>query len=201
MGMRKFVIALTCMFLLLSSCIPEKNVTRKYYTLELPETYISTMQPAPERLQGECEIGRVSVNPVYDRNQIVNRNDSHEISYYVYHQWAVRPDEAIRELLYNYLDTKNIFERVASRYSRSIPDYRMEASIEKLEIVDNNSFSAHIQMEFTLYDNSNDSILVVHGADRKEPLQKRNLNLFALEVSNIFCEELEVFTDLIGDIM
>ena len=45
--------------------------------------------------------------------------------------------------------------------------------------------------------NTSDSILIRHQADRTEPLKKKDMNLFAREVSNILFEELEVFTELI----
>ncbi|MDT8401762.1 MAG: ABC-type transport auxiliary lipoprotein family protein [Bacteroidales bacterium] len=199
--MKTTIFTFAAFFLVLTSCISERNVSRKYYTLEIPEEKFiveaDTIPPVP----GKCEIGQVNINPVYDKSQIVNRNDSHEITYYMYHQWAVRPDEAIRELLRSYLKNKKLFEDISPRYSRSIPDYRMETLVDKLEIIENNkSFSAHVRIEFMLLLSKNDSILLTHQADVIEKLDTKDLNLFAGEVSNIIYRELEAFAGLIRGI-
>ena len=199
--MRTFILTFAGFLLLLTSCISERNVIRKYYTLEIPEERIIVGSDTIPQLPGKCEIGQVNINPVYDRSQIVNRNDSHEITYYMYHQWAVRPDEAIRELLRGYLKNINLFEDIPSGYSRSIPDYSLETLVDKIEIIEKNkSFSAHVKIEFVLLMNKNDSILVSHLADKTEPLGTKNLNLFAGEVSKIICGELDVFAGLIRGI-
>ena len=175
--MKPYIITIISFILLLTSCISEKKIIRKYYTLEIPE---DTYNIAPDTLNlipGKCEIGRVNINPVYEKKQIVNRNKSHEITYYMYHQWAVRPDEAIREILHEYMQNKRLFENVSTRYSRSIPDYRFETSVNGLEIVEiDKSFSAHVNLDFMLILNTSDSILIRHQADRTEPLKKKDMN-------------------------
>jgi len=196
--MKPYSIISVSFIILLISCMSEKTIIRKYYTLEIPgDKYISVPDTSPV-IPGKCEIGRVDINPVYGRNQIVNRNNSNEITYYMYHQWAVRPDEAIREVLHEYLQKRKLFETVSTRFNRSIPDYILETSVNDLEIIEiDKSFSAHVNVEFLLVLNSTDSILVQHKADRAEPLKQKNINLFASEVSNILFEELEVFANLI----
>ena len=199
--MKQYIIIIIASMLILSSCISEKRVVRKYYTLEIPEEVNITKYDIAASVPGKCEIEQVSVNSVYAKNQIVNRNDSHEITYYMYHQWAVRPDEAIRELLYTYLDNKNLFGRIATRFSMSVPEYRMETSISRLEIIEGKKFfSAHIKLKLELVLNKNDSILISHHADRTEPLKRKDLNLFAGELSNILYEELEMFAGKVKEL-
>ncbi len=196
--MKPYSIISVSFIIMLISCMSEKTIIRKYYTLEIPEEISIVIPDTFKAIPGKCEIGRVNINPVYAKNQIVNRNKSNEITYYMYHQWAVRPDEAIREILHEYVQNKKLFENVSKRYTRSIPDYIFETSVNDLEIIEiDKSFSAHVNIEFLLLLNSRDSILVRHQADRTEPLEQKNINLFASEVSNILFEELEVFANLI----
>lgn len=196
--MKPYSIISVSFIIMLISCMSEKTIIRKYYTLEIPEESSIVIPDTFKAIPGKCEIGRVDINPVYEKNQIVNRNKSNEITYYMYHQWAVRPDEAIREILHEYVQNKKLFENVSTRYTRSIPDYIFETSVNDLEIIEiDKSFSAHVNIEFLLLLNSSDSILVRHQADRTEPLEQKNINLFASEVSNILFEELEVFANLI----
>ena len=46
----------------------------------------------------------MKISPLYEKAQIVNRSDSHEITYYRYHQWAIRPSVAIMEVTRAYLE-------------------------------------------------------------------------------------------------
>jgi len=196
--MKPYSIISVSFIIMLISCMSEKTIIRKYYTLEIPEDTSIVIPDTFKAIPGKCEISRVDINPVYEKNQIVNRNKSNEITYYMYHQWAVRPDEAIREILHEYIQNKKLFENVSTRYTRSIPDYILETSVNDLEIIEiDKSFSAHVNIEFVLLLNSSDSILVRHQADRTEPLEQKNINVFASEVSNILFEELEVFANLI----
>jgi ABC-type uncharacterized transport system auxiliary subunit len=196
--MKPFCIIIASFIILVTSCISEKTIIRKYYTLQMPEDTYNTLPDTSKVIPGKCEIGRIDINPVYEKNQIVNRNESNEITYYMYHHWAVRPDEAIREMLQEYLQKKKLFENVSTRFARSIPDYIFETSVNDLEIIEiDKSFSAHVNLEFKLILNNSDSILIRHQADRIEPLKQKNINLFAREVSNILFEELEVFAKLI----
>lgn len=176
----------------------ERTIIRKYYTLEIPEDANTLLPDTLTVIPGKCEIGRIDINPVYQKNQIVNRNESNEITYYIYHLWAVRPDEAIREFMQEYMQNKRLFKHVSTRFTRSIPDYILETRVNDMEIIEiDKSFSAHVNLDLKLILNHSDSILVSHKADRTEPLKLKNINLFASEVSNILFEELEIFVQLI----
>lgn len=185
---------------MLTSCVAEKNIMRKYYTLEIPSDAYATASDTLWTIPGKCEIGRVNINPVCESNQIVNRNKSHEITYYRYHRWAVRPDDAIRELLSEYLQNRKLFDNVSTRFAMSVPDYRLKTMVKDLEIIENDkSFSAHVNIDYILTKNINDSVLVSHRADRIEPLKHKDMNLFAQAVSSILIEELEVFAKMLRE--
>ncbi len=178
----------------------EKKIVRKYYTIEIPADQIPVPVDSISVINGNCEIDDVEVNLVYQRNQIVNRTSSHEVSYYIYHQWAIRPSDAIKEMIQEYLGSSGIFQSISTRYSRSIPDYRYWTSINNLELIEMNKSSlAHLNLEFRLIDNSNDQVILSHKADRVNPLKQKDINIFAIEVSNIICEELSIFSTMIMD--
>ncbi|MEA1887682.1 MAG: ABC-type transport auxiliary lipoprotein family protein [Bacteroidota bacterium] len=198
--MKSYILTVFSVVFMLTSCMSEKNIIRKYYTLEIPPGVYTVGADTSWVIPGKCEIGRVNVNPVYEKNQIVNRNKSHEITYYMYHQWAVRPDDAIREMLSEYLQNRKLFDNVSTRFAMSIPDYRLKTMVNDLEIIENGKlFSAHVNLDYILTKNTSDSVLVRHRADRIEPLKHKDMNLFAREVSNILIEELEVFAEMLRE--
>ncbi|MFO7754797.1 MAG: ABC-type transport auxiliary lipoprotein family protein [Bacteroidales bacterium] len=198
--MKNNVLILAGMIMLMAGCMSEKTVVRKYYTLELPEETHNIRPDPPEWIPGTCEIRQVMINPVYDNREIANRSGSHEIIYYMYHQWAVRPAEAMHQLLYEFLSEAELFEAVYKRYNRDIPDYFFEAKVNDIEVVEEGeTFSAHLNINLSLVDNKNNNVILSHRADRQEVLKKKNINLFASELSNLLYEELMAFELLLRD--
>lgn len=198
--MKNIVLILAGIIILMAGCMSEKTVVRKYYTLELPEETHNIRPETSLKIPGTCEIRQVMVNPVYDNREIANRSGSHEITYYMYHQWAVRPAEAMHQLLYEFLSEAELFEAVYKRFNREIPDYFFEAKVNNLEVVEKGeTFSAHVSINLSLIDNSNNNVILSHRADRQEALKQKNINLFASELSNILYEELMTFELLLRE--
>jgi len=167
----------------------------RYYLIEIPSSDAREREGATgPRLEGSCEISRVDVAPAYERNQIVNRSGSHEISYYRYHLWAMRPSVSVKELILRDFELSETFSAVSERFSLSIPDYLFMTRIDQLEILeDKNSFSAHLHVRFTLLRNPSQEVILKHEAEQIVPLAEKDLNLFAGAISRILLEELQVF--------
>jgi len=197
----KLTTILSLSFLItLTACISQQSVILKHYTIEYPEFAEHKAEESGQLIPGSIEIQRIEMGPVYDKNQIVNRTDSHEITYYKYHQWAVKPSVALMEVMMYYLDNAHLFESVSSRYNRAIPDYLFTTTIHQLEVLEGkNEFSAHVHLEFRILRNTDNQVLLRHAAERLLPLEEKDLNLFASAVSEIFYLELDTFADMIRD--
>jgi ABC-type uncharacterized transport system auxiliary subunit len=182
------------LMILISGCLSEKAVITRHYTIEWSDDREEPEGEEPGEIPGRCEIDQIEISPLYEKTQIVNRSDSHEITYYKYHQWALRPSVAVMEVIRTYLEGAHLFESVSTRYSRAIPDYRFSTTIRQLEVIEyKNQFLAHLHLEFRIVDNSDGSILIEHSADRTEPLAEKDMNLFATTISDILVSELRAF--------
>ncbi len=198
--MRSNLIIIGSIFFLFSSCMSEKTVIRKYYTIELPAQDDTPGYDTLYRIHGSCEISQISIDPVYETRQIANRSRSNEITYYMYHQWAVRPAEAVRDMIYEFIAAEGIFGDISMRYTLTVPDYRLETNIRDLEVIETaKSFSAHLNIVFNLVDNKTDSIIITHKADRTEAVGQNSMNLFAAEISKMLYDELKAFGQLLKD--
>lgn len=187
-----------CLMILLSGCLSEKAAVTRLYTIEWSGDREEAQMSDNSPIGGLCEIEQVEVSPLYEKTQIVNRSDSHEVSYYKYHQWAIRPSVAVVQVIRNYLEGAGLFENVSERFSRDIPDYRFSTTIRQLEVIESkNQFLAHLHVEFRIISNADGIILVEHSADRTESLEKKELNLFAGTISDMLVSELRIFEDLI----
>jgi ABC-type uncharacterized transport system auxiliary subunit len=186
--------------IVLAGCLSEKKVVRRYYTLEIPAGKITASADTAFRIKGNCEVEQVIVNMIYDKNQIVNRAGSNEISYYIYNQWAVRPSDAITSIIKEYLGTAGLFEQTSDRYDRLVPDFKLRTSVNSLELIETKKSSiAHLNLEFRLIDNSDGRVILNHRADRENPLEENNLNIFSGEISKMLLEEFDIFTGMIAD--
>lgn len=198
--MKLSTIILLSSLISLTACISQQAVIQKHYTIEYPEEPENNAEDSQQAIPGSLEVQQIEIGPVYDKNQIVNRSDSHEITYYKYHQWAVKPSLALMRFTMYYLDKSHLFESVSSRYNRAIPDYLFTTNIHQLEVLeDKNQFSAHVHLEFRILRNADNRVLLHHEAERIEPLEERDLNLFAGAVSEIYYTELEKFAGMIRD--
>jgi ABC-type uncharacterized transport system auxiliary subunit len=198
--MKPNIYILVFFLILFSGCMSEKKIERRYYTIELPTELLSDNTDSISVIMGHCEIEQVEINQVYEKNQIVNRAGSNEVSYYMYNQWAIRPSDAILELIQEYLVTTGLFQDISTGYGRSLPDYRFCTSVKSLELIENNKSSvAHVSLEFRVINNSNDNVILSHKADRTSTLKQNDLNIFAHEISTIIYEELNIFSGLIKD--
>lgn len=177
----------------MSGCFSEQTAINKYYTIgHQYNDSLASMNEDP-KIGGICELMPIEINAIYESNKIVNRSDSHEITYYKYHQWAVRPSTSIREMILQQLETSNLFEGVSIRYLSKIPDYRFVAFIRRMEVIeDEESLSAYLDIEFRIQNKSGE-MLVNHTATRTEKLQEKDMNMFAGTVSSIIREELDLF--------
>lgn len=182
------------LMILLSGCLSEKAAITRHYTIEWSDERKEAEVSDTRLIGGLCEIDLVEISPMYEKTQIVNRSDSHEVTFYRYHQWAIRPSVAIMEVIRTYLEGAGLFESVSARYSRAIPDYRFSTTIRQLEVLESkNEFQAHLHLEFKIINNADGSTLLEHRADRTESLEKKELNLFASAISDILVSELRVF--------
>jgi hypothetical protein len=179
----------------LTSCIGRRSVPSRYYIIEyLPETELNIND---DRLpvQGSCLIRTVEISPVYATTQIALRERTHEIRYFAFNHWAVRPEQGFTSLVTRFMNDHNIFRTIHLRPSFAMEaDYIMETTIHHLVLVEEgNDYFAMLTLDYILRDFGSDEIISVHRADRKEILEEKNLNLFASVISRLFVEELENF--------
>jgi len=198
--MRIQLITGLCILVLLQGCGGGKEMVNRYYLIEMPDPAAMPSFDEMPHLNGHCEIARVDVAPVYENNQIINRSDSHEITRYKYHLWAERPSVSVRTYMLGLFRKAAIFDEVSDRFGMSIPEYRFHTRVESLEVLDEkNAFSAHVKVIFILNTNPEEETVLFHEADRIVPLTKKDLNLFAGAVSQIFLDEFRVFAMKLKD--
>ena len=189
---------------LLSACGGQKSVVKKYYMIEEPDASAEVDRDTTSAIKAWCEVNEVEVYPAYDTRRIVFRDDSHQIRYFGDHEWAVRPPAVLTPMIINHLSQNKIFTRVSDRFWERSPNYRVNTTIFKIEVGHGErkrDFDAHLKLRFELLETQTDTIVVAHTANRETVLEKRDLNLLAASISQMFHEELNEFATRVKDVL
>ena len=192
--MKRPILLLSIIFpiFLLGACRSSKPVAPTFYVLEFPTERISDEKPLT--LSYSLEITDIDLHPAFATHQIAIREDQHEIRYFSNYEWAVRPDQSLTRFISDYFKNVKIFRNTDIRYWNIQPDYKLLTSVHQLEVVkDGNDYLAHLHVDFRLVMTEGSVTVVRHTADKTRLLERRNLNLFAGAINDMFFEELHFF--------
>lgn len=193
--MNRIVLLLLFSLILIVGCSTQDTVVKKYYVLETQEAKKS-LDSVSTFLSGEfCKVEKVNIYPAFAKRQIANRSDSHKITYYSSHEWAVRPAEVFTYMLVDYMDRQGLFKNVAERFWKVSPKYIIKTKIYQLEVVkEDDELAAHLNVEFKLLNNNTQELVAKHKADRTQTLEEKKINIFASNISDMFHAELDKFS-------
>ncbi len=194
--MKKIFLMALLSALVFAGCRSSQPVTQQYYLLELPSQYEGDWPERLSVLQGSILIANAGITDAYASHQIAVREDTHQIRYFNFNEWAIRPEKAFTQLLLDFYQENQVFEEVM--YGRIIQatDYILNTQVLVLELdTRDDIIRARLKVDFSLLDGQNEgNILLHHTADRNMELETKNLNSFARAISQMFIEELHDFS-------
>lgn len=192
----KNIIYLLIIGLTVTGCKSGRSVTNRYYLLEYPPDIAVDLPEETAASEKTCYVQPVFVYPAFSSSQIAYRENSNEISYYAFNQWANRPEPVFTRMLLEFLEKNNIFHDILLSSSPDGADFSLETSVRRLEVVnEKRDYHAHLQVRFRLIENETGKIVAEHNARSSKEMKARDLNLFAIGISEIFIEELSVFAN------
>lgn len=135
--------------LLMAGCFAKVN-ENSYYLLD----YVPT-PPAARLAKGpyavDLRIKDFDVAEAYRRNNIVYRQSPHELRFYSYELWAVKPEYLVTDMVYRHLESARLFRNVARTMEMEEPEYVLSGQVTALEEYDNkDEWYAHLAMGMTL---------------------------------------------------
>ncbi len=191
-NMKRFFILAFFIPLLLPSCQPGKSAVQKYMTIEFPtqKQFSDSLSVLPYNV----EIKDVDVYPALETHQIAIREKPHQLRYFTNNQWAVRLDKALTQYLLDYYQRNPIFELTANRYWTTTPEFQISTFVYNVEVrEEKKDFLAYLHVDFKLIDTASKEVVTSHTAENTRLLSKRDLNLFAGAINDMFFEELHYF--------
>jgi len=134
---------------LMVGCFARVNENR-YYLLD----YVPT-PPDARIAKGPYEfsvrIKDFDVAEAYRRNNIVYRQSPHELRFYSYELWAVKPEYLVTDMFYRHLESARLFQNVTRTLDMVEPDFVLSGQVSALEEYDNkDEWYAHLAMSMSL---------------------------------------------------
>jgi len=165
-----------------------------YYLLDYYPSAKNSDLILDEPLPYKTQVLNFKIPRSFDSIRIIARFSSHQINYYRYSLWAVRPQVAVADLVAQHINAYDMFQKCQREFLEDIPDYEITGEIFQIELFESEAYSAaHLKMAFELYDRNKAEILVRHAFDREYPIPAQNMTIFAKALSDIINEETEIF--------
>jgi len=178
---------------ILAGCAKQQLET-SYYLIEFASTARNPALVGRTPLPYRVQVLNFKIPRSYDSNRIIARYSTHQIDYYRYSLWAVRPNVAVADLLVQQVNAYDLFKDCQREFLDERPDYEITGEITQVERFESEKYSAaHLRMDFALYHFESRDIVVRHQFDREAPIPPGNMSIFAKAVSDIVEEESEVF--------
>ncbi|MGI5864204.1 MAG: ABC-type transport auxiliary lipoprotein family protein [Myxococcales bacterium] len=130
---------------------------RHYYTLTYPAPKASYEKPFPYTIR----VKDLRISPTYSGDQVVFRQDVHEVQYYKDRRWTERPQQMVSDLIRKHLRQSGLAQQVTERLREKPPDFVLEGEIEAIEELacDEDSSFAHLAMELRLVRFADDAVV------------------------------------------
>lgn len=170
-----------------------KMVVHRYYVLQIPAATDSLNGNKIVVSHKRCELLPVIVAPAYAGRRIALRRQSHELTYFAYHQWAVPLDQEMEYILNQWLTSSHLFGNKFVRASAPA-DFQLQATVWEIEMISlKGKLHAHLHMNLDLLQTSTNQVVVSHRFDVIRQLPSQKANAFARTISAILSEELQKF--------
>ncbi|MBN2105496.1 membrane integrity-associated transporter subunit PqiC [bacterium] len=178
----------------------KKAVIRKYYILETPRPIKMADSVETVCLPIHVDIRDFQISKAINQTRIALKTKSHELNYYFYHHWAVRPSIGTADMVYQITAYQKCFRRLVRGYS-SQPDYFITGNIQNLERDETGKkVAVHFAATLELIDAESNIPLIRHTFDRTEHYTNpKSMNSFAETISLILYQETTAFLNIISD--
>jgi len=135
--------------------------------------------------KGKVQVRKFTVDPAYQKANIVYRESAYDFMFYDLDLWASRPDHMITQVVAEYAVKSNLFESVEIKGS-SKPDFEISGNVSAIEEVDEGSSQyARLAIEISFRKVDSDVALFEKRYEGKQPMDKREPRAMAEATSKL----------------
>ncbi|MCD6117457.1 hypothetical protein J7K93_10615 [bacterium] len=190
---KNIAIAVFLLIAVLSGCT-RRVMIRRYYLIEMDPAELSKIVKFTKSVDHSVNVRDFDVDRAYRQTSIVLRSDTHELNYYFYHYWAVRPGLAVADMVYSIVDNSRLFKNCYRGFSYK-PDFVIRGHIQQMERVQVKKIvSAHVRGIIILDNTESGETILRYDFDKIVGLGNKNdMNSFVSVISGILFDETNEF--------
>ena len=181
----------TLLTLTLTACLGGgSSEPTKYYTIAVEKISApATNSYKDKRLQ----IRKFTIEPAYQRANIVYRESAYDFMFYDLDLWASRPEHMLAQVASEYVAQSGAFKSVETKATGK-PDYELLGNIIAIEEVDEGSSQyARLAIQLTFKKTDSDEAIWEQTFDEKRSMGDRDPRTTAETISKLYGQYIEQF--------
>ncbi|MBR2272354.1 MAG: membrane integrity-associated transporter subunit PqiC [Fibrobacter sp.] len=168
----------------LTGCLGGSTEPSRYYTVSAES--IATVSNAAS--DARIHVKKFTIDPAYQRSNIVYRESAYDFMFYDLDLWATRPEQMLTQVAGEYLVKSNLFKSVDLK-PMGKPDFELLGNVDAIEEIDEGSSQyAHLAVQLTFRKVGEDTPLWEKRYDDRQNMDKRDAHSAAEAISKLYAK-------------
>ena len=170
----------------LTGCLGGSTEPSRYYTVSAES--ISVAGAASDT---RVHVKKFTIDPAYQRSNIVYRESPYDFMFYDLDLWATRPEQMLTQVAGEYLVKSNMFKSVDLK-PMGKPDFELLGNVDAIEEIDEGSSQeAHLAVQLTFRKVGEDAPLWEKRYDERQSMNKRDAHSAAEALSKLYAKYMQ----------
>ena len=170
----------------LTGCLGGSTEPSRYYTVSAESISI-----AGATSDARIHVKKFTIDPAYQRTNIVYRESPYDFMFYDLDLWATRPEQMLTQVAGEYLVKSNMFKSVDLK-PMGKPDFELLGNVDAIEEIDEGSSQeAHLAVQLTFRKVGEDVPLWEKRYDERQSMNKRDAHSAAEALSKLYAKYMQ----------
>ena len=170
----------------LTGCLGGSTEPSRYYTVSA-----ESISVAGATSDARVHVKKFTIDPAYQRTNIVYRESPYDFMFYDLDLWATRPEQMLTQVAGEYLIKSNMFKSVDLK-PMGKPDFELLGNVDAIEEIDEgNSQEAHLAVQLTFRKVGEDAPLWEKRYDERQSMSKRDAHSAAEALSKLYAKYMQ----------
>ena len=170
----------------LTGCLGGSTEPSRYYTVSAESISI-----AGATSDARIHVKKFTIDPAYQRTNIVYRESPYDFMFYDLDLWATRPEQMLTQVAGEYLIKSNMFKSVDLK-PMGKPDFELLGNVDAIEEIDEGSSQeAHLAVQLTFRKVGEDTPLWEKRYDERQSMSKRDAHSAAEALSKLYAKYMQ----------
>ena len=167
----------------LTGCLGGSTEPSRYYTVSA-----ESISVAGATSDARVHVKKFTIDPAYQRTNIVYRESPYDFMFYDLDLWATRPEQMLTQVAGEYLIKSNMFKSVDLK-PMGKPDFELLGNVDAIEEIDEGSSQeAHLAVQLTFRKVGEDAPLWEKRYDERQSMSKRDAHSAAEALSKLYAK-------------